>query len=706
MRCVSLLVILAAVLMPPAATWADEPPAPGSPLDALRQARREAAQRKRRVIFNNDGDDVIYTKKEPTAEALLALRTAPLVGSQVDSIFYSNSMCFGHALHQSLVMEPFVSTAYIFQDNGLPQLLQCGIDPIRVMVDFGHRHGIEVFWDLRMNDTHDAGLDGYGPYLLPKLKHDHPEYLVGTAQKQPKYGTWSSVNFAVPEVRELAYRFVEEVCQKFDVDGVELDFFRHACFFKSVAEGGRASREELDMMTDLLRRIRQMTEREGLRRGRPILIAIRVPDSVEYCQGIGLDLEKWLAEGLTDLLSGTCYFQCNPWEYLVELGHRHGVPVYPCLSESRVQGETRFSRQSIESYRARAARAWASGADGIYLFNYFDPRGAVWRELGDPAALQRMDKLYFVTVRNGDPERYLAGGRKHRHVPILTPSDPWLVPTKEFREVELAIADDLAAAASAERKPQATCHVRATGRNLELTLNGQRLENASVQDDWLDFALPPALLKKGNNRLAFRTQPQQPASATADDWTLVWQSPSLPGPPWKKMGFVRDCVAEVRDGKLLVADRGTAPGSYAYFQHLGAVCPDDEVVVEVRMKLLSGWSSVLIENGVAGEEIMFYPDRITLRHDGLSSPLQTADAFHTYRIVIHQQDLKVYADSQLRLDGRGRFTHPAPNGRSGVAFGGANSPSVGEALWESVRIRNPAVSLLEVALSIRYRSAR
>ena len=48
-----------------------------APLDLakLRALRREAAHRPRRMIFNNDGDDVIYTKKEPTPEALLALRT-------------------------------------------------------------------------------------------------------------------------------------------------------------------------------------------------------------------------------------------------------------------------------------------------------------------------------------------------------------------------------------------------------------------------------------------------------------------------------------------------------------------------------------------------------------------------------------------------------------------------------------------------------
>ncbi|MBM4079483.1 MAG: hypothetical protein FJ278_07265, partial [Planctomycetes bacterium] len=393
-------------------------------LPALRKARKEAAQRHRRIIFNNDGDDVIYTQKEPTVEALLALRTTPLVGSQVDSIFYSNSLCFGQSLHKSAVMEPFTCTDYIFKDNSLPQLMERGLDPIQIMVDFGKRHGIEVFWDMRMNDTHDAMIGGYGPYLRPKFKLDHPEYLCGSETKFPRCGTWTSVDYAQPAVRDLAFRFFEEVCRKFDVDGIELDFFRHPCFFKTVAQGGVATQAELDMMTDLVRRTRQMTETVGCQRGRPILIAIRVPDSVEYCRGIGLDVEKWLAEGLVDILSGTCYFQLNPWPYLIELGHKHGVPVYPCLSESRVKGETRFKRNSMESYRARAMSAWAAGADGIYLFNLFNPRHPVWRELGNPAALRTMDKLYFVTVRDGNPDSYLVGGRQHRRLPVLTPSMP------------------------------------------------------------------------------------------------------------------------------------------------------------------------------------------------------------------------------------------------------------------------------------------
>jgi hypothetical protein len=62
-----------------------------------------------------------------------------------------------------------------------------------------------------------------------------------------------------------------------------------------------------------------------------------VPDSVDYCRFIGLDLEKWLGEGLTDLLVVTGYTQLNPWEDGVKLGHKYGVKVYPSLDEPRVR---------------------------------------------------------------------------------------------------------------------------------------------------------------------------------------------------------------------------------------------------------------------------------------------------------------------------------------------------------------------------------
>ena len=672
------------------------------PLHEFRALRWELAHCKRRLIFNNDGDDVIYRKNDPTPAGLLAERTTPLAGSQVESIFYSNSLCFGDALHDSKVFKPFTSKEYIFKDNCLPELMSRGLAPIQIMADFGHRHGMEVFWDMRMNDTHDAGLSGYGPYLLTKFKRDNPAMLCGTKDKQPRYGSWSSVDYAHPEVRELAFRFFEEACTRFDIDGIELDFFRHACFFKTVAQGGRATQAELQMMSDLVRRIHRMTEEVGVKRGRPILIAIRIPDSVEFCKGIGLDVETWLTEGLVDILSGTCYFRLNRWDTLIGLGHKHKVPVYPCLSESRVRVKSRFQRNSTASYRARAMRAWAAGADGIYLFNYFNPRGAIWRELGDPEKLRTMDKLYFVTVRDGDPNRYLVNGSQYRDLPILTPKSPLPISANKALTVPLVIGDHPPKAQREGWRVTATCHVQTdAGEQLRTVLNGTALLPPKAQAGWLDYPVPGNLLRGGENRLEFRLAPPHRAEKK-EAWNVVYEGGEIPAHPWQRAGTVDRCVIERRDDSLLIADRGVQGGDYAFFNYRGAVTADEEVVAEARVKPMSGWSSLVVENGVHYGEIQIFTDRIRARHCGLEYRMDAGAAFHTYRYVSQGTDFKVYVDGVLRIDGTNKLAQPVHAGRRGVGFGAANSPNVGEALWKSVKVRIPTKTLHDVALAIKY----
>jgi len=51
-----------------------------------------------------------------------------------------------------------------------------------------------------------------------------------------------------------------------------------------------------------MRQIRQMTEEEGLRRGRPILISARGINSPQRSLKFGMDLESWLEEDLIDIV--------------------------------------------------------------------------------------------------------------------------------------------------------------------------------------------------------------------------------------------------------------------------------------------------------------------------------------------------------------------------------------------------------------------
>ena len=73
-------------------------------LSELRAQRKKLAQRKRRIIFNNDGDDIgglsgLYPERTKevrrmasTPQGLLKMRTTDLLGSQVDSIFYHSAL--------------------------------------------------------------------------------------------------------------------------------------------------------------------------------------------------------------------------------------------------------------------------------------------------------------------------------------------------------------------------------------------------------------------------------------------------------------------------------------------------------------------------------------------------------------------------------------------------------------------------------------
>jgi hypothetical protein len=449
-----------------------------------------------------------------------------LAGTQVDAIAYCTiSSGFSYFTHRTKAGTILAHSADKFgiqpdRRNIAQDLIDQGTDCLQVMVDFARQNGQEIFWSMRMNDTHDVEYRPDKPYVLyPPLKLDHPEWLVGDPVKRTPYGRWSSVDYARPEIRDLALRYIQEVCENYDVDGVELDFFRHLCFFKATARGGAASQAECDMLTDLMRRVRSMTEEVGLRRGRPILVAVRVPDSLEYCHDLGLDLDRWLQDGLLDMLITTCYFRLNPWSYSVDLGHKYGVLVYPCLSDSRVTGEKRFRRSSPASYRAQAAEAWAAGADGIHLFNFPDvgsSQSPVVREVGDHRALRTKDKLYFVTVRDGSPKSFLASGLKHQNLPVLTPAHPRKITPAESLKVDMLLAEDLPAAEQAGYQAKLSLHLQLPELQdpgqVAVKFNGQVLTGGTLVEGWLDLPLPLSGVRCGANAIEVTIDGNQPAT--------------------------------------------------------------------------------------------------------------------------------------------------------------------------------------------------
>lgn len=378
-------------------------------------SRVEAKKKKRRIIMNNDGNDVGYASEVLTTdpENLLKYRTLGLADSHVDSIFYCTGI-FNFYYHRSNESELFPWSGKQNVAKYLDILAKAGTDPLKIHTDYCHKNNKEIFWSMRMNDTHDSNNADF----LCKWKKDHPEYLVGKQGEKFPFGAsaWSAANYEISEVRDKVFNILYDVCSRYDIDGIELDFFRHPVLFSPQMTGGPVTQNHCDLMTDLMGRIRKMTEKIALKRGRPLLIAIRIPDSVGYCKALGIDLVRWMEESLLDIVTGCGYFKLEPWETFANLCHHYDIPYYACLVKRRIQdaGEAE-GETAIETWRGEALNAWKAGVDGIYTFNRFNPEDQIFRELGDPdllASLRYVDQTVYINEDSwSKPEVWLKNGR-------------------------------------------------------------------------------------------------------------------------------------------------------------------------------------------------------------------------------------------------------------------------------------------------------
>lgn len=695
------------------ALMAAEPSQDVPALQHYREARKQLAHRQRRVIFNNDGCDCLYFPKNEkvTVENFLAKRTSPLAGTQVDTISYCTiSSGFGFFTHRTqvgrvLTRQPQEFGLQADKRNITQDLIDLGTDCLQAVLDFAHHNRMECFWSMRMNDTHDVEHRPEKPFLLyPPLKEEHPDWLVGEPVKRTPFGRWSSVDYGRAEVRDLAFRYIEEVCRNYEVDGVELDFFRHLCFFKSTANGSAASDAERDQMTELMRRVRRMTEEVGLKRGRPILVLVRATDSAGFNRDLGLDVERWLREGLFDMLATTCYFRLNPWDASVELGHKYGVSVYPCISDSRVVGESRFARGTVESYRGQAAEAWAAGADGIHLFNLFDVfggRSPVFKEVGDPELLRKLDRLQFVTVRDGDPNRWLAKGSAYGSLPILTPGHPNTFSPGKPLSVDLMLGEEVGKDSALQA---AVLHLLipslATANGVSVTVNGHDLGEGKLVENWLDVNVNPAWLKKGANRIEVAVNPQPAQSQTR--WTVAFEGDAKPGKPWTRDPGSARTEVRAENGCLIVADRGEVGGDYLYYRYPWGADPAGKSVVEARLKVVTGLSRLILTNGAAQERLELKPDGIALwSRKAVSYKMDTTRDFHSYRIETQGPDIRVLVDGELRLIAPGAYARAGEN-RNELCFGASDSTGMGEACWDFVRAAVDSCCCLDAVLSISH----
>ena len=488
--------------------------------DDFEAKRAEMVNRKREIIYNTDGCDAVYYPRElpATKENFINRRFVYTRGTKIDSLFYCPlSSGFGYVTFRTKAGDQLLAdpphTPHLRNVTG--ELLKQGTDPLKIAEEYCRAEGLEFFASLRVNDTHDQGHTEEKPmFLMSPFKRKNPQFLMGSYDKRPQRCSWSAVDFTHREVRDRMAAIVAEICANYDIDGIEYDFMRHIQLLKSVAEGGVASQKELDMMTGFMKQLRGITEAAGRKRGRPILVSIRVPDSVDYCRAVGIDLERWMKEKLFDIMTGASYFQLNPWHVSAELAHKYGIKFYASLDESRI-GRGKGVKvlpgrgNSRAFYYARSAAAVAEGCDGV---SYFNMEGKTLTMLTKVPLDQvgTFDKVYFATERGSGGYRnthFLTNGDRFDNMPKLDPGNPRTVSSGSPYRFSIVIGDDLAAPEAKKREPAVTAELLADlpgDAKVSLDVNGRSFTPAEIKDGVCRFELPAETIKKGSNDFALK----------------------------------------------------------------------------------------------------------------------------------------------------------------------------------------------------------
>ncbi len=298
-----------------------------------------------------------------------------------------------------------VEVARRWVDHAL-RLHRAGIDPYAIWLEAARARGKGAWLSMRMNDLHDV--DDPDSFMHADLWRQRPDLRRVTHRPMRSWPD-AAFDYGQAEVRQHHLRLVAELLERYDPDGLELDWMRFGFHFRPGHEA--AGRQ---VLTDFTARVRELTEAAAARRGHPVRVGARVPSRPRAARGLGMDAVAWARQGLVDRLVVTPFWATvepdMPVALWQELLAGTGVEVAAGLELLlRPFPEAEAVYNTAASVRGAAASLLHRGADAIYLFNYMDSHTT----MRDPADLPA------ILAQAGELETACAHPRRH----VVTYSD-------------------------------------------------------------------------------------------------------------------------------------------------------------------------------------------------------------------------------------------------------------------------------------------
>ena len=264
------------------------------------------------------------------------------------------------------------------QSSTWGRYMKNGGDVIATFVDQCRQSNQKPFISFRLNDTHHleyldpANPNASGTEYISQFLWDNIDYKLGAI------GERKGLNWVYPHIPAHKLALITEICQNYDLDGLELDFMRHEFYFDTAAT---SSSQRKSIMFDFVSAVRQVLDQTA-RPGQYRWLCVRIPCLISEHDDIGVDVEAFEQAGV-DMFNVSASLSTVQHDTDFET-------IKNCLSNAKAYYELTQavwvpSFRNVENLDGNARdyqlyttamKAYDRGADGISLFNFAYYRGA------------------------------------------------------------------------------------------------------------------------------------------------------------------------------------------------------------------------------------------------------------------------------------------------------------------------------------------
>ena len=188
--------------------------------------------------------------------------------------------------------------------RNLHQLVADGHDPMELLTSRAHAAGLWFFPTLPLCIVGQPDRSNHSIGRTSDFAYTERFYVGPEEDPQPakltRMFSECRLDFLVPEVRAERAAIYAELLSRYETDGVEVDLSLDN-EFGPLTKLSRCRTELAPVLTEWLRELRKVADAAQAEQGRRKRVYVRIPASEpETWAMLGMEVEKWVAEGIVD----------------------------------------------------------------------------------------------------------------------------------------------------------------------------------------------------------------------------------------------------------------------------------------------------------------------------------------------------------------------------------------------------------------------